>query len=244
MNSENKFASRLRQLREKAGLSQTDLARELNVSRGAISYYENGDRIPNIEFLMDVAGYFNVPVEFMLGLRDNYQLSAAEQKELFFLSDQALSNLLEVAADDGELLNEFISHEYFIDFFDYLKTMASNENIQFGIFINSIDTRKYVPVTRENAQENFILFNLTNLLIQMLESITMQYRRRTRNMTVDKKSLEVLEARIEVYEEMQKEMLDELQEKRCQKDIVRTEALKRLHASTEGEEDGNDPEAR
>ena len=244
MSSGSKFASRLRELREKAGLSQTDLARELNVSRGAISYYENGDRIPNIEFLMDVAGYFNVPVEFMLGLRDNYRWSADEQKDLFFLSDQALSNLLEVAADDSEILNEFISHEYFIEFFNYFKKMASDENIQLRALTDSTDVKQYAPITRETLQENFILFNLTNLLIRMIESITVRYGCKTRSIEVDKKYLETLEITVEICEGIQKDLLNELKEKRSRENITRTDALKRLHGSTEGGENGNNPETR
>ena len=42
------FAKRLKELRETAGLTQEQLAKELKVSRGAISYYEKGGRTPDI----------------------------------------------------------------------------------------------------------------------------------------------------------------------------------------------------
>ena len=43
-----RFAKRLKQIRETAGLTQEQFAKELKVSRGTISYYEKGERTPDI----------------------------------------------------------------------------------------------------------------------------------------------------------------------------------------------------
>ena len=56
----NCFAKRLKEVREAAGMTQAQLASELNVSRGAISYYEKGERTPDIEFLDSFSDYFNI----------------------------------------------------------------------------------------------------------------------------------------------------------------------------------------
>jgi len=61
------FSTRLKELREELCLSQTLLAEELGVSRGSISYYENGDRTPDIEFLKKAKAYFCVDYEYLLG---------------------------------------------------------------------------------------------------------------------------------------------------------------------------------
>lgn len=61
------LSRRLRELRENAGLSQAQLAEELSVSRGSISYYENGDRTPDVDFLMKAKDYFCVDYEYLLG---------------------------------------------------------------------------------------------------------------------------------------------------------------------------------
>ena len=62
------FAERLRELRQQTGLSQTELADKIGISRGAISYYEQAARTPDIETLYIVASYFEVSVEWMLGI--------------------------------------------------------------------------------------------------------------------------------------------------------------------------------
>ena len=61
------FTNRLRALREMKRLSQTQLADALGVSRGRISYYENGERTPDVEFLALVRDYFHVDYEYLLG---------------------------------------------------------------------------------------------------------------------------------------------------------------------------------
>lgn len=64
------FAKRLKELREEKGLSQTQMADALGVSRGSISYYENGERTPDIGFLAQVKEYFRVELDYLLGYSD------------------------------------------------------------------------------------------------------------------------------------------------------------------------------
>ena len=67
MDIRQTFAQRLRGLREAAGLTQKELAERLKYSRGSISYYENCDRVPDIEFLMTASEFFCVTPHFLLG---------------------------------------------------------------------------------------------------------------------------------------------------------------------------------
>ena len=70
MDTMKQFSPKLKTLREEAGLNQSQLADKLGVSRGSISFYENGDRIPDIEFLHKVSEYFDVSADWLLGLSD------------------------------------------------------------------------------------------------------------------------------------------------------------------------------
>lgn len=54
-------------LRENKGISQADLARELRVSRSTISMYESDDRIPTSEMFINMADFFNVDVDYLMG---------------------------------------------------------------------------------------------------------------------------------------------------------------------------------
>lgn len=64
------FAARFKELRESAGLKQAEIGEKLGVSRGAISFYENCDRTPDIEFAVKVATFFNVSTDWLLGLSE------------------------------------------------------------------------------------------------------------------------------------------------------------------------------
>lgn len=63
------FKERLRLLREERGLSKVELANDMNLGRGAISYYENG-REPSYEILKKIAYYFAVTTDYLTGYSD------------------------------------------------------------------------------------------------------------------------------------------------------------------------------
>ena len=67
---ENKFALRLKELRQERGIGQIELAKKLEVSKGIISLWENGLREPNIYSLIKLAKFFCVTIDYLVGLED------------------------------------------------------------------------------------------------------------------------------------------------------------------------------
>lgn len=57
---------RLKELRKQKHISQTDLAKALNMKQTTISSYEKGKTQPPIEVLIDIANYFNVSLDYLL----------------------------------------------------------------------------------------------------------------------------------------------------------------------------------
>jgi transcriptional regulator with XRE-family HTH domain len=60
--------NRLKEIRQEKKLSQKDLTKKLNISQQAISLYEKGDREPKLETWSKLADFFNVPVDYLLGI--------------------------------------------------------------------------------------------------------------------------------------------------------------------------------
>jgi len=56
----------LKIIRMKKKYSQLKVATDLNISREALSYYENGKRNPDLEMLRRLSRYFNVSIDFLV----------------------------------------------------------------------------------------------------------------------------------------------------------------------------------
>ena len=61
------FNERLKELREEKCLYQADLAKILNVSKSTISGWEIGRNQPSYDMLIDIARYFDVSIDYLLG---------------------------------------------------------------------------------------------------------------------------------------------------------------------------------
>ncbi len=56
----------LKNIRKKRNLNQQKVAMDLNISREALSYYENGKREPSLSLLVAMSEYFNVSINYLI----------------------------------------------------------------------------------------------------------------------------------------------------------------------------------
>lgn len=56
----------LKNIRKSRNLNQQKVAMDLNISREALSYYENGKREPSLSLLVDMSRYFNVSINYLI----------------------------------------------------------------------------------------------------------------------------------------------------------------------------------
>jgi len=61
------FSQRLKKLRKEKGYTQQELANKLNKSKSTISSYESGRRNPDINVIRDIANFFNVSADYLIG---------------------------------------------------------------------------------------------------------------------------------------------------------------------------------
>ena len=62
--------SGLREIRIKKGYTQLKVAMDLNISREALSYYENGKRCPDLQMLVIMSEYFDVSIDYLITGKD------------------------------------------------------------------------------------------------------------------------------------------------------------------------------
>ena len=129
-------ADRIKQLRKKKGVSQSELAEAIGVKTNTVSTWERGTRKPDVEALNLLSEYFEVSFEYLLGNSDkedakpsqeeldSYDLSAkadeikGSTELLCRLSDKSRRIVEELIASiyrtenrDGELCDEALEVE-------------------------------------------------------------------------------------------------------------------------------------
>lgn len=63
----NFFAINLKYLRERHGMSKTDLSKKINVHQSTISRWENGAMGATVDNAYDISEIFNIPMSELLG---------------------------------------------------------------------------------------------------------------------------------------------------------------------------------
>lgn len=80
MENIEKVGKRLRALREEKNITQEELGRILGTSHVTIGRYENGERIPKLDILIDLANYFDVSLDYLLFRSDKKEVSSSKDK--------------------------------------------------------------------------------------------------------------------------------------------------------------------
>lgn len=63
------FASKLKKARNNTGFTQREVAKELKMSKSTIASYETGRTQPDIETLGQLADFYGVSVDWLLGTK-------------------------------------------------------------------------------------------------------------------------------------------------------------------------------
>lgn len=91
--------NRIRELREKKGLTQKQLGDEMNTVQSNISRYEEGTRDIPTRMLFELSKFFNVSVYYLMG--EESSLKGGKRAVI-------IDKINNVPADKLELLDEFI----------------------------------------------------------------------------------------------------------------------------------------
>lgn len=83
------FGSRLKMLREQAGLRQEDVGEWFKMQKSTVSQWENG-RLPHASIIAELASNFNVTTDFLLGLTNECKLGTT-----YPINDPDIQKLME-----------------------------------------------------------------------------------------------------------------------------------------------------
>jgi len=74
-------ADRIKFLRESNDLTQSDLARQLGITRSSVNAWEQGISVPSTQYVVELARLFNVSVDYLLGVDASANLNIAGLNE-------------------------------------------------------------------------------------------------------------------------------------------------------------------
>lgn len=84
------IADKIRTLREKRGITQSALAKQLGVTRSGVNAWEMGISIPSTQCVVELANFFNVSTDYILGVSSSSAISVEG------LSDREVASVLEI----------------------------------------------------------------------------------------------------------------------------------------------------
>lgn len=82
------FGDMLKNLRTNAGMTQTELANRLGITKSVVSYYELKERTPSPDVLIRLAGIFRVTTDYLLGIDHKKMIDVSD------LTDEDMKFLL------------------------------------------------------------------------------------------------------------------------------------------------------
>lgn len=66
---------RIKELRISFNISQVELGKKLGVTKQCVSNWENANIMPSIDMLINIAKFFNVSSDYLLGIDDEDKVS-------------------------------------------------------------------------------------------------------------------------------------------------------------------------
>lgn len=90
------IAEIIKDLRQQVGLTQSDLARKLNITRSSVNAWEMGISSPSTQYVVELADIFKVSTDYILGISPhtviNIDSLTQEQAKIVFLLIQHFNN--------------------------------------------------------------------------------------------------------------------------------------------------------
>lgn len=69
------LSEKIKQLRENCDITQSELAKTLGLTRSAINAWEMGLSVPSTQYVVELAKFFQVSTDFLLGIEENASVS-------------------------------------------------------------------------------------------------------------------------------------------------------------------------
>ena len=158
------LCEKLVELRKKKGLTQEELAKELYVSRTAISKWESGRGVPNIESLKAISKFFCVSIDELLSTDELLTIAQEDSKK----RETRIRDLVFALLDLSMIL------------FMFLPLFGQRgAQVVYEISLVSLDVSLYIKILYFGVVFAMVIFGVLTLALQNCESeIFVKYKHR------------------------------------------------------------------
>ena len=159
-NDEIKFAKRIKELRLSKAMTMEELGNKLGKTKSTISTWEKGSRSPKMGELEDIASFFNVSINYLLGLSDT------DNKKTFELTNKKLDELQKRVEKN---LQKNPNHKEFKEVLEEIERERFNAKVIYSLG-NSLDYQ-YLKEYGISRNEVVVLSdeNIREPILKMLE---------------------------------------------------------------------------
>ena len=159
-NDEIKFAKRIKELRLSKDMTMEELGNKLGKTKSTISTWEKGSRSPKMGELEDIASFFNVSINYLLGLSDT------DNKKTFELTNKKLDELQKRVEKH---LQKNPNHKEFKEVLEEIERERFNAKVIYSL-VNSLDYQ-YLKEYGISRNEVVVLSdeNIREPILKMLE---------------------------------------------------------------------------
>ena len=70
-------SDRIKHLRETKAMTQSDLAKELGITRSSVNAWEMGISVPSTQYIVELASIFKVSTDYLLGVENSASVNVS-----------------------------------------------------------------------------------------------------------------------------------------------------------------------
>lgn len=153
MIDKKQFGKRISVLRKKFGLSQADLSEKFNVSTQAVSKWETGLAMPDIDILLEMSWLFEISINSLLEGSDKFTNSSVMTRAK--IPEQA-ENIIKTK-NDKQLISSIVPYFTEAELIEVSKHIANKSlkiNLKVEVIGNNAEYEKIISTPIQSLSEN------------------------------------------------------------------------------------------
>ena len=84
------IADKIKMLRERRGMTQAELSKQLGITRAGVNAWEMGISVPSTQYIVELALFFGVSSDYLLDLKETATVSVEG------LNDREIASIVEI----------------------------------------------------------------------------------------------------------------------------------------------------